>query len=292
MSLPAVRGIEGSDGGETGLHFREIDVDHPLFATIFEKDTKASDLRRLSPRISKTLQLRPAARSRSVITLSNGGGFLIEQPVGAGRVAMFSCAPSLSWTEFPMKGLFAPLAYRTVVFLATGSERTVVSTVGSEAAVTLRAAGPAGSPGTAARVAETRYALRLPDGVSEFIVPSPSVTGIQFKVPLLTLPGHYRLTAGDSLLAVLPANLPPRESDLTKASTEAVDRFISGFGFEEAQVRRLPPGEGLPARITEARFGMELWKYCLGLVLLLSMLELAINRRAGGEAAADERASG
>jgi hypothetical protein len=28
---------------------------------------------------------------------------------------------------------------------------------------------------------------------------------------------------------------------------------------------------------------MELWKYCVGLVLLLALIEMAINRHAGGE---------
>jgi hypothetical protein len=52
-------------------------------------------------------------------------------------------------------------------------------------------------------------------------------------------------------------------------------------------VRRLPPGDELPARITEARYGMELWKYCVGLVLMLALIEMAINRHAGGEKTAD-----
>jgi hypothetical protein len=89
------------------------------------------------------------------------------------------------------------------------------------------------------------------------------------------------------LLALLPANLPAREADLTKAEPGAVDRFLADRGFDEAQVRRLPPGDELPARITEARFGMELWKYCVGLVLLLALVEMMINRHAGGEKTAD-----
>jgi hypothetical protein len=284
MNLPAIRGIEGGDGAETGLYYREIDFDHPLFATIFEKDARTSDVRRLSPRIAKSVQLRPTPRSRSVITLSNGAGFFIEQAVGSGRAALFSCAPLLSWSEFPMKGLFAPLVYRTVVYLASGPGRSGQYAVGSGAEITLRAAG---GGGTGAGNAETRYSLRLPDGVEEFIVPVPSGSGLQFNYPLLTLPGHYRLTAGDTVLAILPANLPAREADLAKADPEAVDRFLADRGFDESQVRRLPPGDGLPARITEARYGMELWKYCVGLVLLLALVEMAVNRHAGGEKTAD-----
>lgn len=279
MGLPRIAGVSGGGDAGSGLHFREIDFDHHLFSTIFEKGSATADARRLSPKIAKTLDLRPTPGSRSVITLTNGGGFFLEQAVGPGRVALFSCAPLLSWSDFPVKGLFAPLVHRTVVYLASGSERPSRYTVGSEAAVTVRDAVRGGD--------ETRYALRLPDGVEEFVTPVPSGQGVKFPTPVLTLPGHYRLTAGDSLLAVLPANLPAGEANLAKADAGAIDAFLAERGFDPAQVRRLPPGDGLPERITEARFGMELWKYCVGLVLLLALAEMAINRRAGGERTAD-----
>ena len=174
-----------------------------------------------------------------------------------------------------MKGLFAPLIYRTVVYLASGTDRLEQYTVGSEASIMVRQPGTP-SPGA-------QYALHIPGGVEEFITPSPSGAGLLFKYPLLPLPGHYRLTAGEAVLSLFPANLEPEEADLAKAEPAEVDAFLAERGFAEDQVRRLPAGDELPARITEARFGMELWKYCVGLVLLLALLEMGINRHAGGE---------
>ncbi len=287
MSLPEIRGTTGgisgttgsTDGGgpngASGLYFREIDFDHPLFATIFEKTGRTDDPRRLSPRINRSFDFRATPRSRSIITLSNGAGFFLEQAVGSGRVALFSCAPVLGWGDFPMKGLFAPLVYRTVVYLASGTDRLEQFGVGAEASIAVRQ-GATLPPGA-------QYALRLPDAVEEFITPSSSGAGLLFKYPLLPLPGHYRITAGDATLALFPANLAPEEADLAKAAAAEVDTFLAVHGFTEEQVRRLPAGDQLPGRITEARFGMELWKYCVGLVLLLALLEMAINRRAGGE---------
>ncbi len=282
MKLPEIRGSTGTTGGgegESGLYFREIDFDHPLFATIFEKGGRAPDPRRLSPRIVRSLDLRPTPRSRSVITLNNGGGFFLEQPVGSGRVAIFSCAPVLGWGDFPMKGLFAPLVYRTVAYLASGSDRLEQFTIGTAASVTLRqpVAPPQG----------THYALTIPGGTEEFITPVATGSGLRFVTPRLALPGHYRVTAGKALISLFPANTDPREADLAKASDAEIDGFLAGRGFTEDQVRRLPAGDQLPERITEARFGMELWKYCVGLVLLLGMLEMAINRHAGGEKTTD-----
>ncbi|HLF13477.1 MAG TPA: hypothetical protein VI932_01130, partial [Bacteroidota bacterium] len=275
MNLPGIRGAAGGADGESGLYFREIDFDHPLFSTIFEKNTGTEDARRLSPRIIRSFDLRATPRSRAIITLSNGGGFFLEQAVGSGRAAIFSCAPVLAWGDFPMKGLFAPLVYRTVVYLASGTDRLEQFTVGSEASFTVRRPGalPDGA----------RYALHIPDGVEEFISPSPSGAGLLFRHPLLPLPGHYSLTAGNAVLSLFPANLRPEEADLTKAEPAEVDAFMAERGFTGEQVRRLPAGDQLPARITEARFGMELWKYCVGLVLLLALVEMAVNRHAGGE---------
>jgi hypothetical protein len=279
MNLPEIRGTTGGDGRESGLYFREIDYDHPLFSTIFEKNAGAEDPRRLSPHIIRSLELRATPRSRSIITLSNGSGFFIEQAVGSGRAAIFSVAPVLGWGDFPMKGLFAPLVYRTVAYLASGSERLDQFTVGSEAAVTVRQAG-ATDPGRG-------YSLHLPDGVEEFITPSPSGAGLLFRYPVLPLPGEYRLAAGAATLSIFPANLNPAEADLAIAGSGDVDAFLTERGFTGEQVRRLPAGDRLPERITEARFGMELWKYCVALVLLLGLIEMIINRHAGGEKSAD-----
>jgi len=88
MNLPTIRGTTGGGVSETGLYFREIDFDHPLFSTIFEKNAGTGDTRKLSPAILRTLDLRGTPQSRSIIVLSNGNGFLIEQPVGAGREAI------------------------------------------------------------------------------------------------------------------------------------------------------------------------------------------------------------
>jgi hypothetical protein len=275
MNLPVIRGTTGGGDAETGLYFREIDFDHPLFSTIFERKAGAGDSRRLSPAIRRTLDLRATPQSRSIITLSNGNGFLIEQPVGAGRVTMFSTAPLLSWGDFPMKGLFAPLLYRTVVYLATGAERAAPVTIGRELTVTLRRP-PSGN-------ARVQYSLRLPDGLDEIVSPSPSSAGMLFRYGPTTLPGQYELRGGGAALALRPVNLEPAEADLRLASDDDVDSLVSRARFTTDQVRRLAAGGELPARIVEARIGTELWKYCLLLVILLAMVEMFFNRHARGE---------
>jgi hypothetical protein len=275
MNLPVIRGTTGGGDAETGLYFREIDFDHPLFSTIFEKKAAPGDSRKLSPSILRTLDLRGTPQSRSIISLSNGNGFLIEQPVGAGRVAIFSAAPLLSWSDFPMKGLFAPLLYRTVVYLATGSERPAQFTVGGELNLTLRR--------TPAASTRPQYSLRLPDGVDEIVTPSPSPTGVLFRYSSPALPGQYELRSGPAAVALCPVNLLPAEADLRPATDDDVDSLLSRLRFTPDQARRLTAGGELPARIIEARIGTELWKYCLLLVLLLAMVEMFFNRHARGE---------
>jgi len=275
MNLPAIRGTTGGGDAETGLYFREIDFDHPLFATIFEKRAGAADTRKLSPKILRTLDLRGTAQSRSIITLNNGNGFLIEQPVGAGRVALFSVAPLLSWSDFPMKGLFAPLFYRTVVYLATGAEPQAQFTVGAELSLTLRRPPAVG--------AQAHYSLRLPDGVDENLTPAPSPAGTLFRYSTPSLPGQYQLRSGDTTLALCSVNLLPPEADLRLATGEEVDSLVARLRFTPGQVDRIDAGAALPSRIMEARIGTELWKYCLALVLLLAMVEMIFNRHARGE---------
>ena len=98
------------------------------------------------------------------------------------------------------------------------------------------------------------------------------------------MPGHYEINRDSTVVSIFSANIDPRESDGTLASGEDMDRLFELAGIPEENVASLNPGSGLPERIVEARFGTELWKYCVGLALLMAFIETLISRRASGEA--------
>jgi hypothetical protein len=124
-SIAAVDSLTGtSQTAGLSVEFEKVDLHHPLFAGMFEKDeTKqsagtVSNQRILeSPRVLKSLRFIPTPHSKTVITLSNGYPFLIEERIGNGRTLMFSVAANTEWSDLPLKGLFVPLMHRSLAYL-------------------------------------------------------------------------------------------------------------------------------------------------------------------------------
>ena len=50
------------------------------------------------------------------------------------------------------------------------------------------------------------------------------------------------------------------------------------FGIQSNEIHFSKPGESLQTAILQSRFGVELWKYCVGLALLLALIEMLIAR--------------
>ena len=101
------------------VEFDKVDLRHPLFAGMFEETEAkqsagtAQQQRVLeSPRINKSFHFLPTSKSRSIITLTNGYPFLLEEQVGNGHILLFGVPANTEWSDLPLKGLFVPLVHR------------------------------------------------------------------------------------------------------------------------------------------------------------------------------------
>lgn len=277
LGIPPVGGVtslgNGGDHASGFLSFGRIDFEHPLFAGLFEKKTGTAIE---SPRVTKTLTPQPGTRGRSIISLADGTHFLTEYRHGAGRVLLFSIDGGLAWSDFPLKGAFVPLLYRSGLYVAH-SEPAAAFTVGDEVALDVR---------LRTRTDKDVFVLRSPSGIDERVVPQFSAaTGLAtFRSSNVTEAGIYELrnTSGGAgeLLRAIPVNIAPEETDLTPADDDLVRASLARVGVSEERVTRLDVAENIDTAILESRFGVELWKYFIGLALLLAMIEMAIGREA------------
>jgi len=209
--------------------------------------------------------------------LSNGDAFLSEHKFGEGRVLFFSVPPSLAWSDFPLKGVFAPLMYRSVIYTSARNETGRSFIVGDEPVI-----GLSNSSGVDF---EKPYTLLTPDATEERIRPNRQASAslaigepFSFEMKQLTLPGIYEVKNGTNALALFEANIDTRESDCTKATASELEDFWKHLGIHQAVVRTIGPDEQIQAAIVESRFGVELWKYCIGIALLLSLVEMLVAR--------------
>ena len=95
----------------------------------------------------------------------------------------------------------------------------------------------------------------------------------RFRTETTTLPGVYQLVdAGGEVLSRFAVNVDPEEGDLSVAPTDRLQRLF-GRG---AQV--LGVGQPISRELLEGRYGRELWRPLLMMVLLLLAVETFLAR--------------
>ena len=282
LHLPAVTGVSGGSAEPTGLYFQNVDLDHPIFSSMFDNDRSHGKQPSApeAPAILKSLQFRPGKEGHSIITLSGGGSFLSEQKLGEGKILLFSVAPLLSWSDFPLKGLFAPLIHRAVMYASAHEESNPTFLTGEEPLISVPQRHPGSGPGKESSP-DRLLTLVAPDKVEEVLHQMNQVAThgeITVKTTSLTQTGIYTIAASKDPLTIFAVNSDRRESDTRTATTEDLSLFWKSLGIPENAVHSAAPSESLPAAILQSRFGVELWQYLVALAILLALIEMLVAR--------------
>ena len=275
LAIPQIEHVSIEPTGNS-ISFQKVDLDHPLFTSIFEQASPGRQTRQEieSPSITTALVRQTGNRGRTIISLPNGSPFLSEHSAGEGKILFFSVSPVLSWSDFPLKGIFAPLIHRSVIYTSSRSEIIPALWVGDEPTVTANRSGTT--------TTNVRHMLLLPDGTQELLQPaehSGSNVGrarLSFSLKQLQQSGLYEIRNDTTTLTVFAANIDPRESDFRKMSRDEFEKTNNRFGIHNIQF--LEPNDRIQSAIMQSRFGVELWRYCLSLALLLALLEMLIAR--------------
>ena len=295
LSIPPASAANSSAApgdAQSFLSFDKIDFAHPLFTTLFEQQSgRASTPSVESPRIYKSIGTTAGVIGHQIIGLSNGGGFLTEYPAGSGRTLLLSVQAGLGWSDFPVKGLFAPILHRATVYLAAQGQTSPSFVVGENIRITARLKGQ--------RDGES-YVLTSPGGIDERIAPRfQSTFGLAtFESSHTTEVGVYTLrtvsdshsgsSIGQGIIQTIPVNVNPAESDLRRIDENDVAAFWRNIGVRADQVSVLPAAKKIDAVVMESRFGVELWKYFVGLTVILALIEMALGRAGKGDEASPQ----
>ena len=251
----------GKAGGESLGTTTEADLDHPLFAGVFDASNPTLE----QPDVRRIARYSPSGGNEAtLIGLQAGPPLLHEIRHGDGSVLLFGVAPDPEWSDLPQRGLFVPLLYRSAAYLAAGSsiadtgelrvrEGGSVRVEGVEAGQPLRLVGPDGAAITPLqRTVPGAVVLDVDDAVAEA--------------------GLYRVMQGDRVLRVVAVNEDARESD-----PAALD--------PEEAARRLGEATGRPVRVLDAAAagveagerGVPLWTVFLALALTCLLAETLVT---------------
>lgn len=282
LGIPRWRAAPVTQPQGSSLTFGKVDFAHPLFEGMFEAVAGARRRAREieSPRIVTSLPFSTGERGTGVIMLSNGATFLADYGAGTGRVLVFAVEAGLGWSDFPLKGIFAPLIHRSLLYLAGRPTEQPTLTTGEPLRIAVRLRDISD---------RDTYSVTGPDGAARRIVPSfqPGTGAALFTTPPPTDPGVYMVSRdrregerNARTIAAAAVNVPASESDLRPVTEAELAAFWEHAGVPAANVRTVLPGASPAESIRQARFGVELWRHFLALALLIAIIEMAVARAA------------
>jgi uncharacterized membrane protein len=259
-------GLVKTDKGQS-VHFNDLDFNHPLFENIFVDEKKRQVE---SPDFYSYYKINPAGRGKTIISLEDESSFLSEYSVDGGRILLFSSAPVFSWSDFPVKSIFAPLVTKSVMYLSTKN-------VGAKSYY----AGESININVSERTLP-QIKVKRPENTEEIVNLDPNFNSDLFSYSNTFITGNYKFFSGDKLLSEVSVNADPAES-VTEHITEAeFDNYLEKIDFK-GRYFRINKDENPEQMIIQARFGSELWRYFLLAAILLALIEMTVARNAKKE---------
>jgi len=256
LNLPKILSIQKTSEPNKGfITFGRIDFQHPIFTGLFEKEKKAID----SPKFYNFFTIEKIPDSDAIIEFSDGNPFLEESNLNNGRILIFGCSADGIWSDFPYKGIFAPIINQAVYYLSTETfpEKNGLL-IGDEISFFTR-------------FKAKEFEIEKPDGSIEKAEIQIQSDNYLVKFDNTDQPGIYKLFADKNLIKVFSVNINPKESDLFKPDENEINSLADKVIYFDKE-------KDIPGLIKQSRFGKEIGKYFLIGAIILLGFEMWIER--------------
>ena len=195
--------------------------------------------------------------------LDGGDPFLVEKTFGEGRVIACSTTLDSDWNNLPARPSYLPLVQRLCVYLASNVYPPRNLQVGEQLVSFLPAAA-----------AGKKAALTLPDASTvEVPVIKKGERGV-VEYPKTQRPGLYTLQPAGGLPVHYVVNADRAESDLTRLTDVEIKTLARTHGLQvvhsAAEFKALDKAQ---------RYGKEIWKWALLILLGLLFAELILQQK-------------
>lgn len=250
---------------EQATRVGKVETNDPLFRDVFEKGKALPENPDL-PLVNGYFNLSAASNRRSdvLMRLENGSPFLQRFPFGSGQVLVLASPLDPQYTSFPQHALFVPVMLKMA--LSGSSEIDPPVVIGQGAGFS---SGDTLLPGE-----QVYHLVRPSDGFD--ILPEfrqNESGGTVYVHDQVRQAGTYQLQVNKQLLRPVSFNYDRKESDLRPTE---IDEVVRGLQVPADVVDSQSPD--LTHAITRAQDGIQLWKYCILLVLLFLAIEVALIR--------------
>lgn len=242
-SQPGFRG-----DGKSYYEPAEFDYAHPILDVYSPQNEEAPQIPPL-----KFWTIRPLVGGRQLMTLSDLRAVMAESEKG--KILVLGTGLDLKSSDLAVHSFIVPLLIRSVEYLATSKTwREEYLTAGKTSTLMI------GGAGSAAAVTVSG------PGVNESLELKRGLYGNFINLPPEKMPGFYSVIDGSDTLAVFAINHDSLESIGRVIEIEQLRKLLGDVTVIEA-------GGKIAEKVAQAKFGIELWKYCLALALLALIIE-------------------
>ncbi|MFA6457169.1 MAG: BatA domain-containing protein [Bacteroidota bacterium] len=272
-------GLAGLRINRSPATFNKTDLQFPIFQGMFEQGLQKKNVTIESPQITATMNAVSETNLRTVIDLTSGKSFLWQRELGRGKVLGFSVPATADWSDLPLKGIFVPLLYQSVLYLAapvnTGERQEYFAGERIEFSSAGIKRGSSVSPSSLQMIDTENRPIPLESYVR---TTAEGVSHSLFTFEHADRAGIYAAKEKNDTVLVLSVNVHREESQCELADNEHVSSMMKRLGVEESALQELPPNADIEQTIAESRFGIELWRYFLLAALLVALAEMIIAR--------------
>ncbi len=244
------------------LQFETIDFSSPLFEGLFSNKYN-SEIN--SPEIKNHLLIKSNEKGNTIITLEDRSSFLSQYTLGKGNIFLFNVPPTLKWSNFPIKPIFAPIINRLVILITSGQNKKRNIIAGNEFKIsselfrspTIKVVSPSGN---------------------YHIINSNELRGKKFFPFKKTYQsGFYNIVSNGNIIESFAVNISPTESDFTKYTNDELRKLSDNLAKND-QIKIVLPNDENLSNIKTVSDGQEFWRFFLALALIFAILEMIVAR--------------
>ncbi|HRE41629.1 MAG TPA: BatA domain-containing protein [Ignavibacteria bacterium] len=245
--------------GYNEMKFTYFNTKHPIIENIFISDDVVFD----NPvNIKSYYEILKNKNSVSLISLNNNSDFLVESKVGEGSIIVSSVPADLNKSDFPINRIFAPVIFRSILYLSNNFELNKYLQIGKNNLIKLRL-----KPGN--------LVLETPDNTSKNIFVSSDYINIDYN-KFTQFPGNYLLTDSLGNKQYFSLNKNSVESNLLYANENELESYFEKYNFRNIEI--MNAGNNIGNSITQLRSGFELWWIFLILSGVFILVEYFLSR--------------
>ena len=256
LSLPQIQNLN-----KTVSKVDQIDLQHPIFKTVFEEIPKNLDL----PTVNRYYDFAEnnASNKENIMSLPGGKLFFSKYGIGSGQVYLSATGLNANDGNFARHPVFVPLMYRLT--LNSGLDDALYYNLGNDRALASKQL-----------TLGKNQTLKLTAKNFE-IIPEVRQAGgktLIYTADQIKLPGFYNLNLADSLIGVYSFNIGRTESDMHYLSKTVLDNLA-----EKSNLKIYDTDKDAVKLIAGSnKIGQTLWKLCLILSLIFIAAEILLIR--------------